>query len=204
MPRGGRRDGAGRPKGSTNGTRKKRSNFKCEETFNCVDCSGPISAKRASSQGTCNACAARRRGRLICQAAWVDHECAHCGVGYSSAPKTTYCTAKCRQAANNEKRDAIRRSEGAHKNIGPMSMSVLRNSNWQCAACGADTPEALRGTANPRAPEVDHIIPLARGGKHEFANLQCLCKACNLSKGTKLMSEWVPANDNRPPMRGAV
>ncbi len=40
------------------------------------------------------------------------------------------------------------------------------------------------------ATQVDHIVPLARGGaKYDQDNLQPSCRHCNLSKGTKLMSE---------------
>ena len=40
------------------------------------------------------------------------------------------------------------------------------------------------------ATQVDHIVPLARGGaKYDQSNLQPSCRYCNLSKGAKLMSE---------------
>jgi len=32
------------------------------------------------------------------------------------------------------------------------------------------------------AAEVDHIVPLARGGTHDLANLQPLCKSCHSKK----------------------
>lgn len=47
-------------------------------------------------------------------------------------------------------------------------------------------PEAAR----ERNRTVDHIKPLARGGKHEIENLAPACLPCNCSKGTKLLSEW--------------
>jgi 5-methylcytosine-specific restriction protein A len=36
------------------------------------------------------------------------------------------------------------------------------------------------------ASEVDHVISLARGGSHERANLQSLCKSCHSRKTAKL------------------
>lgn len=36
----------------------------------------------------------------------------------------------------------------------------------------------------------DHIIPLARSGPHRIENLCVSCPRCNLSKGSKLISEW--------------
>jgi len=38
--------------------------------------------------------------------------------------------------------------------------------------------------------EVDHIVPVTRGGSNEPANLCVACKPCNSSKGDRLLSEW--------------
>lgn len=38
--------------------------------------------------------------------------------------------------------------------------------------------------------EADHIIPIARGGRHSEGNMQPMCRACNSSKGAKFMYEW--------------
>lgn len=38
--------------------------------------------------------------------------------------------------------------------------------------------------------EMDHVIPLTRGGTHGEGNLQPLCRSCNASKGNKTMTEW--------------
>ena len=49
-----------------------------------------------------------------------------------------------------------------------------------CAACGATD-----------RIEVDHIIPVSKGGHGRESNLQPLCRPCNQSKGTKAMGEWM-------------
>lgn len=38
--------------------------------------------------------------------------------------------------------------------------------------------------------EVDHVIPVARGGTHTPDNLVAACRRCNRSKGAKMLSEW--------------
>lgn len=40
------------------------------------------------------------------------------------------------------------------------------------------------------ADTIDHVIPLARGGRHAEGNLAPACRSCNSSKGDKLMIEW--------------
>lgn len=64
-------------------------------------------------------------------------------------------------------------------------IQVLEADGWRCYICGVDTPRELRGTYEPNAPEVDHVIPLAAGGLHVLSNLRCACRACNGAKGAK-------------------
>lgn len=44
-----------------------------------------------------------------------------------------------------------------------------------CATCG-----------RPPKSEVDHIIPISRGGDSSESNLQPLCGICNMAKGARL------------------
>lgn len=62
-------------------------------------------------------------------------------------------------------------------------VDVLERDGWRCHLCRASTPRRLRGTYHPRAPELDHVMPLARGGEHSRANTACACRACNGAKG---------------------
>jgi len=38
--------------------------------------------------------------------------------------------------------------------------------------------------------QIDHVIPLSRGGNHSIGNLAPACKKCNLSKKDKFVMEW--------------
>lgn len=42
--------------------------------------------------------------------------------------------------------------------------------------------------------QIDHVIPIARGGTHGIGNLVSACMSCNTSKGKKFISEWVKRN----------
>jgi hypothetical protein len=59
---------------------------------------------------------------------------------------------------------------------------VFDRHEWQCAYCRCDTPRDKRGTYDDDAPELDHVVPIAKGGEHSYANVQLLCRACNGSK----------------------
>lgn len=53
----------------------------------------------------------------------------------------------------------------------------LKEHDYCCINCGID--ENI---------EMDHIIPLSKGGAHHIDNIQPLCRSCNASKGSKL--QW--------------
>lgn len=48
------------------------------------------------------------------------------------------------------------------------------------------------GSLSERAPELDHVVPLSRGGGHVYGNVQLLCRMCNGAKGALTMDEFIP------------
>lgn len=62
---------------------------------------------------------------------------------------------------------------------------VFERDKWHCQFCNVRTSKKLRGTYHDNAPELDHIIPIAKGGEHSKKNTQCLCRKCNGKKGSK-------------------
>jgi hypothetical protein len=56
-------------------------------------------------------------------------------------------------------------------------LSIYKKYNFECALCEVDLTLVK--------PHIDHIKPLAKGGKDVISNLQPLCEPCNLKKGSK-------------------
>ena len=77
---------------------------------------------------------------------------------------------------------------GQYFNFKPST--VFDRDGWRCRACHRSTPPELRGTFEDRAPELDHVVPLSKGGDHSMENTQCLCRACNMKKGARTMAEF--------------
>lgn len=91
------------------------------------------------------------------------------------------------RAISKAKRRAVERGVEAHS-INPIA--VFERDKWKCRLCGVSTPRALRGTYEPRAPELDHILPLSKGGSHTWGNVQCACRACNGAKSNKPLGQF--------------
>ena len=69
--------------------------------------------------------------------------------------------------------------------VRPLLLEVQR---YKCA-----NPFCRRKLRDDAATEVDHIVPVAKGGGGELSNLQALCTPCNRAKRDKHYGEWLEA-----------
>ncbi len=81
-----------------------------------------------------------------------------------------------------------------------LKQELMRRQNNTCVYCGH------RRTA--RTLEIDHIIPVVRGGSNDQSNLQVICSPCNQRKGLQTDEEFrarysrlVPQRRLTPPRR---
>lgn len=61
-----------------------------------------------------------------------------------------------------------------------LRMQVLTRDNYACKICGRTAKDGVK-------LEVDHIIPVSKGGTTTIDNLQTLCFDCNRGKSNKLL-----------------
>lgn len=61
---------------------------------------------------------------------------------------------------------------------------ALVHRGMPCALCGI--PVTTHDPQLPTHAELDHIVPVARGGTDTRDNVQVLCRKCNRRKGTKM------------------
>ena len=113
--------------------------------------------------------------------------CKECGIEFWTEygnKRRSFCSDECLRRNTKRKSKVIRRAR--KKGLGCEvfdPLDVFKRDAWTCQLCGVKTPKKLRGTCNDKAPELDHIIPLALGGEHSMRNTQCLCRKCNRDKG---------------------
>jgi 5-methylcytosine-specific restriction endonuclease McrA len=131
----------------------------------------------------------------------ADH-CTACGKALVYAKghtRRSFCSPMCRRVhvkGRAHVRAAKRMAKGvrrartrmvAYEPVDPLV--VFARDGWRCQLCGCATPQRLRGTYKPNAPELDHIVPLASKGAHTYANTQCSCRKCNIAKGSKPLGQ---------------
>ena len=62
-----------------------------------------------------------------------------------------------------------------------LRLQVLERDNFTCQFCGRSPQK------DGVSLEVDHIIPVSRGGRTELSNLQTLCQDCNRGKSDRFV-----------------
>ena len=120
---------------------------------------------------------------------WFEGPCPECGKQFkATSGYQKFCSRVCSKRKGDRVRCARRRARatGAEK-VNPVV--VFARDKWRCQLCGVRTPWRLRGTMDPRAPELDHIVPTAVGGEHSYRNTQLACKACNIRKASKPLGQ---------------
>ena len=122
----------------------------------------------------------------------------------NAGPFPTYCTEACRWEAhykrypkkytkpcaycgkpNHQKRGIVNKycSEDCRSN------DAIRNQEQQCEICGKLCGRKINKELkypHPMSVSLDHIMPLAKGGTHEWDNLQASHLRCNMSKGARV------------------
>lgn len=67
---------------------------------------------------------------------------------------------------------------------------ALRQSAWWKRRIAAGICYYCRRRVGPKALTMDHLVPLARGGRSVRGNVVPACKACNDRKQSRLPVEW--------------
>lgn len=111
--------------------------------------------------------------------------CPECNISF--VPTSTmqrFCSGVCANknyGRRHAKLDRSRKYRTPREVVDPIK--VFERDGWRCYLCGYVTLKDERGTNHPFAPELEHIVPLSKGGHHTYANTACACRRCNGAKG---------------------
>ncbi|WP_434744799.1 HNH endonuclease [Streptomyces sp. A-14] len=102
-------------------------------------------------------------------------------------PRDRNCSPRCGRRADKDKRRALERQAF----VAPVSRpQVYERDHWTCQLCREPVVRD-QVVPHPQAPTLDHVIPLARGGTHEPANVQLAHYLCNSIKTDRIELDQV-------------
>ena len=78
--------------------------------------------------------------------------------------------------------EEIRRERQKARELRASQWWKRRRSSGLCHYCG--------NRFSPRSLTMDHIVPIARGGKSTKGNVVPACRDCNTKKKHRLLMEW--------------
>jgi hypothetical protein len=167
---------------------------------NCLNCKKRVVKKTGSLQFCTNECKrlyfdqkSILRAKSVLSAAWLKRYirnkrtakevyCKQCGCNFTqiSFRHKAFCSDHCIKRHERRQRRYLKRA--GHELIDSFSRNdVFDRDKWRCKQC---RQKVVLPTGNNDANEatVDHIMPVSKGGKHVWGNVQCLCRRCNTLK----------------------
>lgn len=128
----------------------------------------------------CRRCSAKGHSKRV-----KDAICVECGAAHLSAhvgARCQTCVGKYVKAAK-QRRKAMERGARVGENV--VADKVFALDGWRCRLCKCKVQKQY--IYAPNAAELDHIIPLSKGGLHAYDNVQTLCRACNGKKSDSIV-----------------
>lgn len=115
-------------------------------------------------------------------------QCRICNTWFVSVYPHITCSDQCQQEYRTRRRQHGKDRRRARKRDAFVE-NVHRKQVWErdgyrCHLCRKKT-DPTKPVPHPRAPTIDHVIPLASGGTHEPSNCRTACFLCNSTKGNR-------------------
>ena len=169
-----------------------KNNPECTRSFLCVRCKSEFTAlrKRKYCHTKCSWTTRDQKNREKAEAKHRESAryvlCKGCGSCFSPLygyfAKSVHCSV-CQMSIPDSAWSVRRRERIKSTSVElVVRQTVFERDKWRCAMCGIKT---IKQPYQHNSAELDHIVPLSKGGEHSYVNTQCSCRRCNGSKGAK-------------------
>lgn len=125
--------------------------------------------------------------------------CQWCGETLKK-PRTTYCSDDCMKNMkiyNNSVRKRYKCKICFKEHDYISLIRLFKYDGGICYLCGKklEPPEDKNYNPNDEsAPQVDHVIPVSKCGRHLWSNVKLICKKCNSYKSNLLLCPCIYKN----------
>lgn len=160
----------------------------------CFFCGGPFRKKTDNAKFCSTKCQStssnrRRLGRPEHIREKVN--CKGCGklFTYMVDGGSSYCSDDCLKKTSSLVGNGVRRARKAGAVTVPYTREeILSRDGPECRHCGVQC-RTEGSTLESDFLNLDHIIPISKGGHDAPYNIQVLCRSCNGKKGTKISTK---------------
>lgn len=150
----------------------------------CGHCGSLFTARRAKQTACSPDCSRRLSWAKSNAARYVTERACACGAVISpSRSKCDDCLARSKAEARRRKRRAERARHHGAKHEPYTLTEIAQRDRYRCGLCGKRVA-MTKAVPHPRAPTIDHVLPLACGGDDLRANVQLAHFSCNARKCT--------------------
>lgn len=112
--------------------------------------------------------------------------CDECGTEFiGKHPSARWCSKQC---ANRHWGRVRSRRRTALSATAYTDLEIFERDKWRCHLCGKKVSKSADRKA-PTGATIDHLLPIALGGRDEPANVACAHNQCNREKRTRAMNE---------------
>lgn len=150
----------------------------------CARCATTFRPELGKPTKFCScSCTATKPMPLTCQLT----QCSDCTAPTKPRGKATRCE-RCQFITTATRKDASSARRAYIMRAGDKDISwrtVGARDSWICHLCLKKVPQQPGKAKRPKGATVDHLIPLARGGLHVWANVALAHNRCNISRSTE-------------------
>jgi len=154
--------------------------------YSCVDCGKEISRK-AIRCVTCNGLYKRKPKPTV---EVKEYECKNCGEVFKSntTRSKTYCCIKCSKQYAFRTIEVNKSPKLKENGLVDYTITLPRlykRDQGACGICGRQV-DMSKHYNSASYGSIDHIIPVTKGGQHQWDNVQLAHRQCNSEKGERL------------------
>jgi len=149
---------------------------RCRKTF----------ASKTQRYNVCLSCRRKAQAQKELPNLWkpqrIRGRCTHCGAG-CQAFVCSSCKLKNKRMHS---RIYANLSRGARTSGRYDKREIAIRDGWLCHICAGSIAPHLWGAIDPGAPNIDHVIPISRGGSDTADNVRLAHALCNNRKSNKV------------------
>lgn len=168
----------------------------------CMNCGARFELSRLGQKFCTNSCAKNHSFKInyakIVEArekereAVPNRECRQCGKTFTpthrDVSRQKFCSSVCNMRHHSSELHARRMEIMTAPTADKIDWLVVGDRyGWKCGMCSCEVVKEHRGKRRLTTPEIDHVVPLSKGGTHTYNNIQLLCFPCNRSKLAKII-----------------